>query len=96
MEISKMWTLSTAHITKKTNDLLTEWAYPSTEGPFVIYKMSGGYLIYVPYMFEFREDEREIPEDLETLISIAIGRNLNWIYLDCDGETVNCLKTYEW
>lgn len=93
MEISKMWTLSTAHITSETNDLLKKWAYPSGKGPITVYVKDGGYFIRVPDDFEF--ENMELPEDLEEIIAFAINC-FEWICLDCDGPIDARFPTYEW
>ena len=94
MEITRMWTLSTAHISKETSDLLAEWAYPSNEGPVIVYEKEGGYFIHVPDDFDY--EEMNLPEDIEIIVAFAIGCEINWICLDRDGDIELIFPTYEW
>ena len=93
MEIARMWTLSTAHITEKTDRWLTKQVKEPTEG-LCVYKKTGGYFIYVPDDFDY--EEMNLPEDIETIIAFAIGCEIDWICLDSDGPIDNEFKTYEW
>lgn len=93
MEIARMWTLSTAHITEKTDRWLTKQVKEPTEG-LCVYKKTGGYFIYVPDDFDY--EEMNLPEDIETIIAFAIGCEVDWISLDSDGPIENGFKTYEW
>ena len=93
MEIARMWTLSTAHITEKTDRWLTKQVKEPTEG-LCVYKKTGGYFIYAPDDFDY--EEMNLPEDIETIIAFAIGCEVDWICLDSDGPIDNGFKTYEW
>ena len=93
MEISKMWTLSTAHITKETDKWLNEQAKEPTEG-LCVYEKTGGHFIYTPDDFDF--EEMDLPKDIETIIAFAIGCGMDWICLDCDGPIETMFSTYKW
>lgn len=93
MEISKMWTLSTAHITRETDKWLTEQSMEPTVG-LVVYEKTGGHFIYVPSYFEW--NEMDTPEDIDPIFATAIAENLDWICLDSDGPIDNGFKIYEW
>ena len=94
IKIIRMCTLSTAHITEKTNDLLAEWTYPSNESPIIVYEKEGGYFIHVPDDFDY--EEMDLPEDIETIVAFAIGCGIDWICLDRDGSIESMFPTYEW
>lgn len=98
MEISRMLTISTAHISKETADLLAG-NYPMMEVPLWemsvgIYDKEGyGWLIY----FE-REDSihPSMPEDLAACLRLARKHDCGVLCLDCDGDVVDSLATYDW
>ena len=96
MEISKMWTLSTAHITKETDKWLTEQAKEPAEG-LCVYEKTGGHFIHVPNISDFEKMEisEDIPEDIMIIIGFAISNDMNWICLDCDGP-IEEFATYKW
>lgn len=93
MEISKMLTISTVHITKETNDLLESEADKNiTIGfPEVYGKENYGYFIHVP---EDLEEYEEVPRDLLKCMLLAQKNDCEWLCLDCDGEVVDELETY--
>ncbi|HAU84603.1 MAG TPA: hypothetical protein DCW90_03570 [Lachnospiraceae bacterium] len=93
MEISRMWTLSTAHITRETDKWLTEQLKEPTEG-LTVYEKTGGYFIYVPKDLDY--EEMNLPEDIETIIAFSIGCEMDWICLDSDGPVEKMFPTYEW
>ena len=93
MEIARMWTLSTAHISRETDKWLIGQVKEPTEG-LCVYKKTGGYFVYVPDDFDY--EEMNLPEDIETIIAFAIGCGVHWICLDSDGPIENGFKTYEW
>ena len=93
MEIARMWTLSTAHISRETDKWLIGQVKEPTEG-LCVYKKTGGYFVYVPDDFDY--EEMNLPEDIETIIAFAIGCGVDCICLDSDGPIENGFKTYEW
>lgn len=93
MEIARMWTLSTAHISRETDKWLIGQVKEPTEG-LCVYKKTGGYFVYVPDDFDY--EEMNLPEDIETIIAFAIGCGVDWICLDSDGSIENGFKTYKW
>lgn len=76
MEIARMWTLSTAHISRETDKWLIGQVKEPTEG-LCVYKKTGGYFVYVPDDFDY--EEMNLPEDIETIIAFAIGCGVDWI-----------------
>ena len=96
MEISKMLTISIAHIKEQT--LLMLASEPtSNRFPFiVVYPKSGyGYFLYIDRgAFEESQKHYEIPADLIAVIDFTIGADCNILCLDCDGEELQELETY--
>lgn len=105
LEISKMMTLSTAHIAPNTAKDLEKTArceFPlnmlSCNVPFPVYKKGDyGYFIYVT---EDTISDALIgdfcPSDLLDVAIYAENNGCNLLCLDGDGPTVPDLKTYEW
>lgn len=88
MEISKMLTISTAHITERTGKLLDE----EILGLCVYKKLDYGWFIHLLDDL----DKIEIPEDLRKCLSLAQSLGCEWLCLDCDGEVLDFLDVYEW
>ena len=87
LEISKMLTISTVHISKETAALLNE----NNLSIPVFNKGEHGWFVWV-------EDNNEvIPEDLSKAIDLAQNMDCEWLCLDTDGEILDhCLAVYEW
>ena len=93
--ISKMLTISTAHISKKTADLLDfEGKNNVLQDIVVIPKDEYGWFIY-PYP----DDEKKLavlPNDLRACIHFARKNGCSVLCLDRDYDEVAELPTYEW
>lgn len=102
MEITKMLTLSTSHITKETATLLSEACMYRKEISLVFYQKRwyndySGWFIYIPEELEtYPEDYQDIPDDLMQILLFAKHNDCTWICLDCDGEEVDCLEVFYW
>ena len=98
--IERVMTISTAHITQKTDELLQD--DPCEWGISVYDKGEYGYWIFIPdnYLINTPDGVKEtchgIPDDLHDCILLAMEHNCRWLCLDCDGVVVDDLKTYEW
>ena len=98
MAISKILTISTAHISKETAQLLesanANWVEDEANIILAVYKKSDyGWFIFVdPFCF----DDRNIPNDLLKVIKFTKDNNCEWLCLDSDGEVLDCLDVYEW
>ncbi len=93
MEIAKMLTISTGHITKETANLLEK----DSIREIVVYSKGGyGYFVHVPDEFDYLISKNEIPEDLCKCIELALKNKIDWICLDRDGEIISELREYEW
>ena len=106
MEIAKMLTISTAHITKETADKLNYEYEDVTEEDYYqnSFCFNTGITIYLKDVFGWFIcipdatilDESAIPDDLRDCLSFALKNGCDWLCLDCDGETVDELPTFEW
>lgn len=90
MEIDKIITLSTAHITKETYNLLEN--HPSEVCTALYRKNRYGWFIYVPDEL----DNISVPKDLNKLFEFARRHDCVWLCLDCDGNKVDFLPVYDW
>ena len=87
MEINKMLTVSTAHISEETAELLDK------DISIVAYQKGDyGWFIHI----HDDCDEYEIPKDLLKLLMFAKDLNCDWLCLDCDGDILDYLETYDW
>ena len=90
MDISKMLTISMAHITEETDnelqhnpDKFEELFYYETGSEYIIWAMPHSTL-------------EDIPEDLKACLEFARQNDCQCLCLDCDGEEVPELPTYDW
>lgn len=102
MDITKMLTISTGHVTFETAELLNDEAdtWTNLNLPAIYTKGEYGYMIHVPEDF-LDEDEdgplyHDIPGDLHEVMSFAFAHDCNWLCLDRDGEVLKELNYYEW
>ena len=97
MEITKMLTLSTAHITQNTCKRLETDPDDNNLGLSVYKKADYGFFIYLP-----AEDEKlpshynSLPEDLYMCLFFAHELGCEILCFDCDGPIEPFLQTYEW
>jgi len=87
LEIYKMLTISTAHITGTTAELLEE-----LDAPTVYDKSEHGWFIYLNHL----NGNVNIPNDLTQVIQFAKENGITLLCLDCDADTVSELPTYEY
>ena len=93
LPIYKYLDISTAHITKKTDEYLQR-QIENYNSPLIVYKKEYGYFICVPW--ELDDIEMYIPSDLASCLGFARKHNCQWLILDCDAEVIDKLETYEW
>lgn len=92
MEITKMLTISTAHITEETARLL-ELEPDNDNMQLIVYnKADFGWFIYVNEYLE----NRDIPDDLRKCLELAKENDCKWLCLECDTDVVDGLDEYEW
>lgn len=96
MDITHVLTISTAHITRQTADLLVDadsdvWAWPCCVS--VYDKAEYGWWIFAAGA---NVRAKTMPKDLVDCIRLATRHNCDWLCLDCDGEIVPELPQYDW
>ena len=89
MDICKMLTLSTAHITKRTAERLDETSNPMNLSVYA--KGEYGW-----YIYDWDDRDTEIPDDLRDIFRFAQEHDCQVVCLDCDGDESDALPTYEW
>lgn len=94
MEISKMLTLSMAHITIQTADEMNKSVTGvESDIDLCVYEKRGyGFFIHIP---DDWEDERDLPQDLQACVGLAAKNDCEWLCLDQDGP-IDDLPIYEW
>lgn len=96
MEITKMLTLSTAHIKESTSFFLTDASFTQHCPNFVVFnKGEYGFWVYIPDDF-MQDDTFTGPEDLLACMQLAKENDCIWLCLDRDGPEEPELPTYEW
>lgn len=98
MEISKMLTICTNHVTDQTLRRLDEAATENNFPCLSIYKKEDyGYFIYINKN-EFRKEcaHGDMPGDLIAVLSFAIESGCDILCLDSDGEELVYLPHYEY
>ena len=95
MEISKMVTVSTCHISEETNNMLAD---KNNSLPISVYdKTDYGWFIYMPADKDNDADVlKALPTDLAVLFMFARYNEVDVICLDCDGEEIDGLPIYNW
>lgn len=89
MEISKMLTISTAHIRKETPELLDDGIRY-----LIVYKKDEyGWFIFVP---SYENNVSKAMPDLHRLLVFAKDMDCEWLCLDRDGEILEYLPIYKW
>ena len=95
MDITKVLTISTAHITEETDRKLQDESEVNNMCISVYDKSDYGYWIYIDPYDRLMCNEN-IPADLLNCIKLARRNDCQWLCLDCDGEVVPELPTYDW
>ena len=99
--------LSTAHISKSTNDLLFDQAVavpddqhtPAAprELPVTILRTGHGFFISVPADSpDGRDALGHLPTDIAVLLTLARQRHSDWLLLDADGPVHDNLEQFVW
>lgn len=92
LEITKMLTLSTAHIKEESAKFLNE----ERRADLIVYpKREFGWFICLDTDC-FEEELKRIPEDLATVLKFAEENGCEWLCLDCDGPIESDLPQYDW
>lgn len=94
MEIHKMLTLSTSHISKETAQLFDAFELPFD---LCIYDKRAGLDHYGWFLTDWSLSQgMNIPHDLFACFRVAEENGCDWLCLDCDGEVLKHLPVYEW
>ncbi len=93
LEIHKILTLSTTHISKKTADSLNML---NNEDLILYKKDEFGWFIYIIDGDSERINDKSIPDDLAAIIKLAKSKECEIICLDRDACKVDGLFTYDW
>lgn len=93
LPIYKYLDISTAHITKETDEFLRRQV-ENDNSPLIVYEKECGYFVCIPY--DLYEIEMHIPNDLTRCLGLALKHHCQWLVLDCDAEVIDEIETYEW
>ena len=97
IDIVRMITISTAHISEDTACRLNVASLTNDMFSLVIYAKEGyGWFISWNGNDEDWRDDETIPNDLRKCIEYAIKHSCQWLCLDCDGIEANELPIYDW
>ena len=95
-EITKMITLSTAHITENTAKKLDSDPTTNCLGLCVYKKSEYGWYITIDSNSILKAEIQAIPQDLARLILFARDLDCETLCLDCDAEEIPYFEVYEW
>lgn len=97
LEITKMLTLSTAHISESTSEWLSLEPETNHLGLSVYEKTGSGesYGWFI-YLTKGAESGKNIPDDLKRCMQLARDMDAGVLCLDCDGPVLDYLPQYEW
>jgi hypothetical protein len=90
LEISKVLTLSTAHIRQLNVRWLEQWSKHDSNAPLIVYAKDGGWFIDTTAWSGY------ITPELRQLLSLARRHGCAWLVLDKDGPTVDNLPVFKW
>ena len=96
-EVQKALVLSTTHLTKEQNDLLTQQGakYGGSELGIAVDSLAYGYLVYISS--EFRDNVRErVPDNIHRAMVLARSFDCDLLRYDADGPIADELPTWEW
>ena len=103
MEITKMLTLSTVHITEETCEMLSmcasgKRANYNLDGLVVYKKAEFGYFLYIckDSVDDPAKFGKTFPDDLRVVISLAMHCDCELLCLDQDGPVMDFLESYDW
>lgn len=94
LQISKMLTVSSAHIKEETAQFLND----ETRDELIVYPklVYGWFILANPGTEDFEAELTRIPEELANLIRFAKENGCDWLCLDCDGDKVEGLPIFDW
>lgn len=92
LEISRMLTLSTGHLTEETRVMLD---VNDDELYLPVFPKDYGWLICLTDWDEYDEDIESLPDDLRLCLQFADDHDCEWICFDSDSATVSSLPLYD-
>lgn len=98
LSVSKILTVSTAHVSKAMYKMLVEDANDSSSATLPVYEKTDtdgtkyGLFIYIPADIDWDN----ILKELKPLLELAISNECDVICLDSDGSVIKELPVYEW
>lgn len=96
LEITKMLTISTGHVTAKTADLLDAEPFENNLGIPVYEKESYGWFVYIDANVMKTIEQPDFPADLAGCIRLAHENDCSVLCLDQDAEMTLRLPIHEW
>lgn len=103
MPVEKVLSLSTAHISSETNELLDQLGYVNDSEPnplsFRFVPHHYGFIIFMRSELKEEEDRKRIEDDAPELLPImdyAIKNNCSMIDIDRDADIMLEFKTFDW
>lgn len=93
LEISKMLTISTAHLTEDDAVYLDNACYFEADDDLIVYaKGYCGWFVYMPDDL----NEYNLSKNLKHIFALAKIFDCVWICFDVDGCVIKELNTYNW
>jgi len=92
LEIERVWTLSTGHLTPDTRKKLTE---PHAVNAFLSYSNDHGCFIPIILQDGWIESPERYPGELIQIMTYATQKNIAWLHFDADGPKVPVIPYYE-
>jgi hypothetical protein len=107
LEIARMLTLSTGHITQETAQLLDEYLRrreveydgdieQNFDGLSIYPRADYGWFIYISDAKDDVAEFSKLPADLQNVVEFTLDQDCNWLCLDCDGGGTDGLPLFDW
>lgn len=96
LETCEMLTLSTAHISEKTAEMLRMEPETNAMGLSVYAKTGGSNDYYGWFIYLVNVKNENVPSDLADCIKLAQDNHCGILCMDCDGPVVLGLETFDW
>lgn len=89
-EISKIWTLSTCHITQEDSEKMLDCS-------LITYDLEGyGWLVYIPSSDIIDNYGKDVSPALQKILGLAKDLGCTWIKFDRDGPEEESLTQFNW
>lgn len=97
LEISKILTISTEHISKEDIDAL-EKGTDAGWSQLVCYKYEYGDFVYIPSAKDIAglSAGKNLPKYFIKLLQLAAENDCKFLVLDCDADVLDGYKTFDW